>query len=91
MKTIARAVIIVLSVAGLAGCASQSQPSAAAVAPATAPPPAEVNTNLLSSDKARASYAIGMSLGRTFQNQGLDSLCSSFSLNFWIKLTLKTL
>jgi FKBP-type peptidyl-prolyl cis-trans isomerase FklB len=72
MKTIARAVIIVLSVAGLAGCASQSQPSAAAVAPATAPPPAEVNTNLLGSDKARASYAIGMSLGRTFQNQGLE-------------------
>jgi len=78
MKTIVRAVIIVLSAAGLAGC-SHSQPSVADAKPApaavtaktpTVEPPAI--TNLLSNEKARASYAIGMTLGRNFQMQGAD-------------------
>ncbi len=79
MKTITRFLIIVLSAAGLAGCAS-SKPTAAASPPApaavanpapTAPAPSAV-TNLLGSEKARDSYAIGMTLGRNFQTQGVD-------------------
>jgi FKBP-type peptidyl-prolyl cis-trans isomerase FklB len=74
MKTIACAVIIVLSAAGLAGCVSHSQPGATAAtvadaAPA-APPPAA--TNLLSNEKARNSYAMGMTLGRNFQTQTIE-------------------
>ena len=30
------------------------------------------NTNVLSDDKSKASYAIGMSIGHTFQQQNLD-------------------
>jgi FKBP-type peptidyl-prolyl cis-trans isomerase FklB len=73
MKTIACAVIIVLSAAGLTGCASHAKPGATAANPAPAvatPPPAA--TNALSGDKARASYAIGMTLGRNFQAQGAE-------------------
>jgi FKBP-type peptidyl-prolyl cis-trans isomerase FklB len=75
MKTITCALVVVLSVAGLAGCATRSQTSAAPaekVAAAPPPPSAAAETNLLSSESARASYAIGMSLGRTFQSQGVE-------------------
>jgi FKBP-type peptidyl-prolyl cis-trans isomerase FklB len=78
MKTITCAVIVALSAAGLAGC-SHTQPSVANAtpAPAAAPSTAPVvepsaATNLLSNEKARASYAIGMTLGRNFQMQGAD-------------------
>ena len=76
MKTIARVLIIAVSAAGLAGCASHSKPGTAAAkpAPAARPPAAVANaaTNVLSSDKARASYAIGMTLGHNFQTQGAE-------------------
>jgi FKBP-type peptidyl-prolyl cis-trans isomerase FklB len=73
MKTIACAVIIVLSAAGLAGC-SHSKPRVDAAKPASAASSATTpaTTNVLSSEKARASYAIGMTLGRNFQSQGAD-------------------
>jgi len=83
MKTIARFLIITLGTAGLAGCASHSQPAAnaspvaaaaaaASPVPAAPPPPAVTDTNLLGSEKARNSYAVGMTLGRSFQTQGLE-------------------
>lgn len=82
MKTIAQLLIIALSAAGLAGCASHpksaaaataSQPAPAAAAkPAPAAPPPSAATNLLGTEKARDSYAIGMTLGRNFQMQGVD-------------------
>lgn len=81
MKTITRFLIIALSAAGLAGCTSHSKPAtatataattAAAANPAPAAPPPPAGTNLLSTEKARNSYAIGMTLGRNFQMQGVE-------------------
>jgi len=77
MKTIARVVIIVLSAAGLAGCASQSKSAAAgkpvqAVASPAAAITSPANTNVLSSEKARVSYAIGMTFGRNCQTPGVE-------------------
>jgi FKBP-type peptidyl-prolyl cis-trans isomerase FklB len=77
MKTIACAVITILSVAGLAGC-SHSKPSvadakpAAAGSTATTPAAPPSATNVLGSEVARNSYAIGMTLGRNFQAQGAE-------------------
>ena len=77
MKTIALAVTISLGVACLAGCASNSKPSAtpakpgatASQTPATQTP---AGTNVLSDEKARVSYAIGMTIGHNFQRQGVE-------------------
>ena len=56
---------------------SHSKPSAAPAKPAAlagetpaAPPPA--GTNVLSTEKARVSYAIGMMFGHNFQSQGVE-------------------
>jgi FKBP-type peptidyl-prolyl cis-trans isomerase len=78
MKTITWTVIISLGVAGLAGCTSHSKPSATPVKPgATASnttPAAQTpaGTNVLSTEKARVSYAIGMTFGHNFQAQGIE-------------------
>jgi FKBP-type peptidyl-prolyl cis-trans isomerase FklB len=77
MKTIAWAVIISLGAAGLTGCTSHSKPSAtpakpgatASQTPATQTP---AGTNVLSTEKARVSYAIGMMFGHNFQSQGVE-------------------
>ena len=76
MKTITWAVIISLSAAGLTGC-SHSKPSAAPAKPAalaSETPPAQppADTNVLSTEKARVSYAIGMMFGHNFQSQGVE-------------------
>ncbi|HTY86984.1 MAG TPA: FKBP-type peptidyl-prolyl cis-trans isomerase N-terminal domain-containing protein [Candidatus Acidoferrum sp.] len=73
MKKMTRFLILALCAAGLAGCASQSKPAAAAnPAPAAPPAPVVTETNLLSTEKERNSYAVGMTLGRNFQMQGLE-------------------
>jgi len=79
MKNITWAVIVSLGVAGLAGCAPHSKSNDIAAKPsptATATPPPAANppagTNVLSDEKARVSYAIGMTLGHNFQSQGIE-------------------
>ena len=77
MKTIALAVTISLGVAGLAGCASHSKPGATPVKPgatASQTPATQTpaGTNVLSDEKARVSYAIGMSMGHNLQRQGVE-------------------
>jgi FKBP-type peptidyl-prolyl cis-trans isomerase len=77
MKTIALAVTFSLGVACLVGCASHSKPSAtpakpgatASQTPATQTP---TGTNVLGDEKARVSYAIGMTIGHNFQTQGVE-------------------
>ena len=79
MKTIAFAVIVSLGVAGLAGCASPGKTSApssatqsATPAVATAPAGPSDGTNVLSDEKARVSYAIGMTFARNFKMQDVE-------------------
>jgi len=75
MKIIIWAVTICLGVAGLAGCASSSKPSAtASQAPAgqIPPVPAAAGTNMLTDDKLRISYAIGMMFADRWKQQGVD-------------------
>ena len=77
MKTIALAVTISLGVACLAGCTSNSKPSATPVKPgatASQTPATQTpaGTNVLSDEKARISYAIGMSMGHNLQRQGVE-------------------
>ena len=77
MKTIALAVTISLGVACLAGCASHSKPGATPVKPgatASQTPAAQTpaGTNVLNDEKARISYAIGMSMGHNLQHQGVE-------------------
>ena len=72
MKNITWAVIISLSAAGLAGCASHSKTAATAAKPGVAASPAPAGTNVFANEKARVSYAIGMTLGHQFQAQGVD-------------------
>ncbi len=69
MKNIIFAAMVSLGVASLAGCASHGQTKAAA-SPANVT--AAGGTNELSDLKERRSYAIGMSLGHTFQTQGVE-------------------
>jgi FKBP-type peptidyl-prolyl cis-trans isomerase FklB len=77
MKTIALAVIFSLSAAGLVGCASNSKPvgkpvgttAQTSIAPIDKAP---AGTNVFNDEKARVSYAIGMSMGRTLQRQGVE-------------------
>jgi FKBP-type peptidyl-prolyl cis-trans isomerase len=77
MKTITWAVIVSLGVAGLTGCTSHSKSATAAAKPAAAASQspaakAPADTNVLSDEMARVSYAIGMTLGHNFQAQGVD-------------------
>jgi FKBP-type peptidyl-prolyl cis-trans isomerase len=77
MKTIALAVIFSVSAAGLVGCASNSKPvgkpvgttAQTSIAPIDKAP---AGTNVFNDEKARVSYAIGMSMGRTLQRQGIE-------------------
>jgi FKBP-type peptidyl-prolyl cis-trans isomerase FklB len=71
MKTITLAVIAILGVGALAGCTSpKTTTNATSSAPASKAP---AGTNELSDEKARVSYAIGMSFGHTFQAQGVEA------------------
>jgi FKBP-type peptidyl-prolyl cis-trans isomerase len=77
MKTIALAMTISLGVACLAGCASHSKPGATPAKPgatATQAPAVQTpaGTNVFSDEKARVSYAIGMTFGHNFQTQGIE-------------------
>ena len=80
MKNMTLAVIITLGVAGLAGCASNHKTSATTTSAASADKtpmvaPADktpAGTNVFSDEKARVSYAIGMTLGHNFQQQGVE-------------------
>ncbi len=79
MKNATKLLFIILTAAGLAGCTSSkpaaaapAPPPAAAANPAPAAPPPPAGTNLLSTETARNSYAVGMTLGRNFQMQGLE-------------------
>jgi FKBP-type peptidyl-prolyl cis-trans isomerase len=77
MKTTTWAVIISLGATGLAGCASHSKPTATCAKPAVAAcqapaAPAPVATNVLATEKARVSYAIGMTFAHNFQAQGVE-------------------
>jgi FKBP-type peptidyl-prolyl cis-trans isomerase FklB len=74
MKTITLAVTFYLGVGCLAGCASSSKPVEKTVV-TTAPTPigkTPTGTNVLSNEKARTSYAIGMKFGHDFQMQGIE-------------------
>ena len=66
MNTITWAVTICLSVAGMTVCASPPKPNATATKPGVA------GTNVLGSDKARVSYAIGMMTGHQWKQQDVD-------------------
>ena len=84
MKNIIWAAIISLGTAGLTGCTSPSKSdaatpkNAAAVAKADTASSAALagkpstGTNVLSDEKARDSYAIGMTFGHNFQSQGIE-------------------
>jgi FKBP-type peptidyl-prolyl cis-trans isomerase FklB len=71
MKTITLAVIISLGVGALAGCASHKTTTTAAAssAPAAKTP---AGTNVLSDERARVSYAIGLSIGNNFKSQNIE-------------------
>ena len=78
MKNIACAVIVSLGVAGLTGCsanekAGTTKTATTSAVTSTAPAvEAPAGTNVLSSEKARISYAIGMTFGHNFQMQGVE-------------------
>ncbi len=74
MKTFILAVAVYLGVGWLAACASGSKP---AEKPAGTNVPIAVgkmtvSTNVLSNEKERVSYAIGMKMGHDFQLQGIE-------------------
>ena len=74
MKTITLAVTFYLGVGCLAGCASNSKPVGKPVG-TTAQTPIDktpAGTNVFSGEKARISYAIGMTIGHNFQAQGVE-------------------
>ncbi len=69
MKTITLAVIFSLG-ASLVGCAAPSKPNVTASSlPAASK---TTGTNILSDEKARVSYAIGMTFAHNFQAQGVE-------------------
>lgn len=79
MKTIAFAVIVSLGIAGLAGCASHGKTSATSSATQSATPAVAIapasptdGTNVLSDEKARVSYAIGMTFAHNFKMQDVE-------------------
>jgi len=74
MKTITLAVTFCLGVGCLAGCASNSKPVGKPVG-TTAQTPIDktpAGTNVFGGEKARISYAIGMTIGHNFQAQGVE-------------------
>jgi len=74
MKINVLAVTFCLGAVCLIGCATASKPVAPAVVPAAAPAAAQTpaGTNVFSDEKARVSYAIGMTFGHNFQAQGVE-------------------
>jgi FKBP-type peptidyl-prolyl cis-trans isomerase len=74
MKTITLAVTFYLGVGCLAGCASNSKPVEKPVGTTTQAPinKTPAGTNVLSDEKARVSYALGMMIGHNFQAQGVE-------------------
>jgi FKBP-type peptidyl-prolyl cis-trans isomerase len=70
MKTITLAVSFYLGVGCLAGCASNSKPVGTTAQTPIDKTPA--GTNVFSGEKARISYAIGMTIGHNFQAQGVE-------------------
>lgn len=74
MKTITLAVTFCLGVGCLAGCASNSKPVGKPVGTTTQTPidKTPAGTNVFSGEKARISYAIGMTMGHNFQAQGVE-------------------
>lgn len=74
MKTITLAVTFCLGAGCLAGCAANSKPVGKPVG-TTAQTPMDktpAGTNVFSGEKARISYAIGMTIGHNFQAQGVE-------------------
>ena len=73
MKTLTLAVTLYLGVGCLVGCASNSKPVEKT---GTATPISTVNTpagtNVLNSEKARFSYALGMLYGHNFQSREME-------------------
>ena len=72
MKTIALTVTILLGVACLAVGASKSKPGATPAKPEATASQTPAGTNALGNEKARVSYAIGMSMGHTLVRQGVE-------------------
>jgi FKBP-type peptidyl-prolyl cis-trans isomerase len=71
MKSILLAVILSVGfAAGLMGCASKPNPVGTAGNALVPNMPA--GTNILSDDRLRASYAVGMMIGRNWQQQSID-------------------
>jgi FKBP-type peptidyl-prolyl cis-trans isomerase len=74
MKTITLAVTFYLGVGCLAGCASNSKPVAKPVVTTAQTPTNKMpaGTNVLGDEKARVSYAIGMTIGHNSQADGFE-------------------
>ena len=74
MKIITLAVTFYLGVGCLAGCASNSKPVEKPVGTTNQTPIVKTpaGTNVFSGEKARVSYAIGMTIGHNFQAQGVE-------------------
>lgn len=74
MKTITLAVTFYLGVGCLAGCASNPKPVEKPVGTTTRTPinKTPAGTNVLSDEKARVSYALGMAMSHNYQVQGVE-------------------
>jgi FKBP-type peptidyl-prolyl cis-trans isomerase FklB len=74
MKTNILAITCLLTIGCLAGCASGSKPAGKpkGATAQTSPGKVPAATNVLSDEKARVSYAIGMMMGHNFQAQGVE-------------------
>jgi FKBP-type peptidyl-prolyl cis-trans isomerase FklB len=70
MKNVISALIVTVGVVGLAGCASHGKTNATTTTMPTVQTPA--GTNVLSNEKARVSYAIGMTFAHNFQAQNVE-------------------
>ncbi len=72
MKTITLAVIASLGVGALAGCTSPKPTAATSGSGPAVKTPANTNTNLLSDEASRVSYAVGMMFGHTLQAESVE-------------------
>jgi len=72
MKTITLAVIASLGVGALAGCTSPKPTAATRGSGPAVKTPANTNTNLLSDEASRVSYAVGMMFGHTLQAESVE-------------------